>query len=920
MKKKLLLLTGLIAVSVSAITISSMFSASNISLITNADVQMYGVTFNSSNNKFHQYTGNVAYDGSTTIQTDLGNDVDFSYYQVKGLASTWHVLGSGGYFYNADPIHGLSSISLSFKTNSANFQILYSYDNSFDHSESFVTSTESNTVFDFDGYYPNYFKVLNTSGSNLNIESVNISLTCINEHPTLSLTSENETMGSVSGGGVKTPGQNVTAVATPNSGYRFVGWYSYLEQISTNPSYSFTMGNEDLVYSARFTYQTYNLVIQSESESKGTVSNSSGSYDYLSNIEISASANTGYTFTGWYDGENLVSTNNPYSFSMPYSNTTYIARFSANEYDLTLNNANNTLGSITGSGTFAYGYSVTITATPNIGVSFLGWFDGGDNLVSSLASYTFSMPHEDLEYTAKFAWTPYSVSLEVNDGNMGSVSGGGSYTYGQHVELVAIPNEHHSFFGWYKGEELLSQEETYSFDMPANSLNYEARFVRNYTIELISEDENKGTVSGPTEWGAGMEVTVTANANIGYAIDYWYDEDLNELSYDASYTFTMPYEDFTLYATFTAGYTLLVTSSDNSKGIVTGGGQIRYGQKVTVSMTYVSGTFKGWYDEGGNFVSSSNPYAFTMPSNDYALDAVFMTDAEEEEAEAWNIAHGITPAVDLENMTVTYGLYPQTVIDDADLLTNLNALDESAIGSNGWYLYDNEYYAKLSATPNNSRSNVFDNGNTIVSGTTYWFKCDPITWNILSNSDGEYYLLSSVLLDAHCYYNSTSSRTIDGQTIYANNYEYSDIRTWLNDDFYNSAFALNNSYIQITTVDNSASTTNNRYRNSFTCANTEDKVFLPSYKDYVNSSYGFSTSADSNTRYCKTTDWARARGAGYSTSSELYYGPYWTRSPYSGYPYNSYSYYACSVLSDLNNFDVSRSSCSVRPGLSIKIA
>lgn len=281
-----------------------------------------------------------------------------------------------------------------------------------------------------------------------------------------------------------------------------------------------------------------------------------------------------------------------------------------------------------------------------------------------------------------------------------------------------------------------------------------------------------------------------------------------------------------------------------------------------------------------------------------------------------NEQYGITPVV--REKTVIYGLYPQKNVNDSSLVSALDALTTTE--SNGWYLYNNDYYAKVSASPYNS-SCAFDNGTIIVSGTTYWFKCEPITWDVLSDTNGEYYILSSVLLDARCYYDSTGYRIIDGKTVYTSNYKYSDIRTWLNNYFYNSAFALNNSYIQVTTVDNSVSTTDTN-SNSYACANTEDKVFLPSYQDYINSSYGFSTSEDStDTRYCRTTDWARARGA-YSSmddSSYLYngYGSYWTRSPSSRYSGNVW-------LVDHNGcLDYSSNIVkfySIRPAITIKIA
>ena len=164
--------------------------------------------------------------------------------------------------------------------------------------------------------------------------------------------------------------------------------------------------------------------------------------------------------------------------------------------------------------------------------------------------------------------------------------------------------------------------------------------------------------------------------------------------------------------------------------------------------------------------------------------ATFTNEAFEEQTATVTldklVYHGEIPLLSDDGETVTYGLYPQTNVNDTDLLEALNELTDAE--SNGWYLYDNEYYAKVAATPYDS-SYTFNNGTTIVSGTTYWFKCEPITWNVLSNNDGEYYILSSVLLDTHRYDASS------------NNYANSEIRTWLNNDFYNSAFALGNSNI-----------------------------------------------------------------------------------------------------------------------------
>lgn len=905
MKKNKIFLLSLLSSSVLSLALVITSFNVNSDISAHADNVSYGITFSSTNNKFFAGTGASPQSGDATVHTDLGNDVGFTYYNVAGGSSSmWHLVTPSGYFYNTTPILGLNKISIMSAQAGRSYKLYWSKDTNFDelNSETFTTDT-SYVDFDFNDFLPKYFKFENIDSNNVSIKNMDIKLSCVNNYPYIALLKNDDAMGTVTGEGAKTTGEEVTIVATPNQGYRFIGWYADDVLISTNSTYTFNIGNDDLVYTAHFTHQSYNFVVQSESNEKGTVSDSSGEYNYLSNVSVEATANTGYSFSGWYRGNSFVSNSNPYLFSMPYNDLTLTAKFSANPYHLTLVNANSDLGSVTGAGTYTYGSSVTVNATPNTGVSFLGWYNENDELIASSNQYQFNMPYEDITLTARFAWTQYSVVATPNDGNLGTATGSGSYIMNQQVNLTATPNEHCSFMGWYIDDELQSIDTLYTFNMPCSNLEIEARFTPNYAIMAYSDNESMGTVIAPSEWGAGLEVTVGVNPNEGCVLDYWADENYDILSYDASYTFIMPNHDIELIAVFGTGYTLTVTSSDEAKGTVIGGGQYVVGRNVTVTMNYISGIFMGWFDGNNQLVATNNSYTFSMPSNDYSLEARFMSQQE------WNIAHGVTPTISSDEKTITYGLYPQTNVNNPSLISALNGLTNPE--SNGWYLYGNEYYAKVNATPYSS-SYKFDNGTTIVRGTTYWFKCEPITWNVLSNSNGKYYILSSVLLDAHRY-NKYYSGTEDGH--YANNYKYSEIRNWLNADFYNSAFALNNSYIQTTNVDNAASTTNSS-TNQYACENTQDKVFMPSYQDYNNSSFGFSSSSS---RQCRTTDWARARGSYYCSNNSSYYydGWYWTRSPSS-----DVSHYAWSVGHDgyFSRSSVYDADSSVRPSLTIHIA
>ena len=256
---------------------------------------------------------------------------------------------------------------------------------------------------------------------------------------------------------------------------------------------------------------------------------------------------------------------------------------------------------------------------------------------------------------------------------------------------------------------------------------------------------------------------------------------------------------------------------------------------------------------------------------------------------------------------ISYGLYPQTHVGDSKIIDSLNAIP--APESNGWYLLNEEYYAKKLVNPSGSDYKYSD-GSLATSGSSDWFRCEPIEWKILSINNGEALVVSDLLIDAHRY-NEYYDGLKDGH--YANNYKYSEIRQWLNDDFYGSAFSLDSSSVLTTEVDNSAPTTDSN-SNQYACENTEDNVFLLSYKDYTNTAYGFSSSTgNSDSRKCKPTDWALANGA-YQNSNG--YGYYYTRSPYFDISSNAWSVYGSgTVFGD----SVDGGLVGVRPALRLKI-
>ena len=214
-----------------------------------------------------------------------------------------------------------------------------------------------------------------------------------------------------------------------------------------------------------------------------------------------------------------------------------------------------------------------------------------------------------------------------------------------------------------------------------------------------------------------------------------------------------------------------------------------------------------------------------------------------------------------------FGEYPQSLKAEGV------SIDEGITDERGYfYGSDGEWYAKVVANPVEANY-TFSNNSAVTEGEVYYFKVEPIRWRILEERDGQAFILCDSIIANHRYDADSS------------NYAESEIRAWLNNEFYNTAFTdLQKNMILVATVDNSVSTTGYR-NNPYVCDNTEDKIFLLSYAEATNSKYGFS-SDDSDfdeARRMLTTDFSRASGASMDTTDYYGCGIWWLRSPNNGY-------------------------------------
>ncbi len=424
---------------------------------------------------------------------------------------------------------------------------------------------------------------------------------------TITATANPTNGGTITGAGTYNQGQTCTLVATPNSGYTFTNWTENGTQVSTNATYSFTVtANRTLV--ANFALSTYTITATANPTNGGTITGA-GTYNQGQTCTLVATPSANYTFTNWMENGTQVSTSATYSFTVT-ANRTLVANFTRPTYTITATANPTNGGTITGAGTYNQGETCTLVATPSANHTFTNWTENGTQ-VSTNATYSFTVT-ANRNLVAHFSQNTYTITATASPTNGGTITGAGTYNYGQTCTLVATSNETYDFENWTLNGNVVSTDPSYSFTVTNNS-SFVAHFaVKTFTVSVSADGE--GTVSGGGTFSYGQTCAVTAHANTNYHFLYW-TENATPVSYDLEYIFDVT-SNRVLVAHFTIDtYDIMVTANPQEGGTVSGGGTFAVGEVVVVNVEPNSGyVFQGWY-ENGEVVSMEEAYSFTVEGN-----------------------------------------------------------------------------------------------------------------------------------------------------------------------------------------------------------------------------------------------------------------------------------------------------------------
>ena len=310
-----------------------------------------------------------------------------------------------------------------------------------------------------------------------------------------------------------------------------------------------------------------------------------------------------------------------------------------------------------------------------------------------------------------------------------------------------------------------------------------------------------------------------------------------------------------------------------------------------------------------------------------------------------------------------FGSYPQSRVTDTSTISTLNS-KASGWESYNYYTGTGSYadgqmtasnymqYCDVKLDGNKYRGVTFSQYRPYYTGytssasysyqddhgfnvdTVYWFKYEPLEWRVLDASTG--LVMCETIIDSQPYNNYIISNGTDShgytaywgnsaQTYYASDYANSSIRKWLTEDFYATAFSsTQQSKIKTTTLNNDGyyTLTGTTGYEDYDSAATNDKIFLLSYDEVLNSSYGFSTSNSTydSARQAKGSDYAKCQGLYvYNSSGSSYDGcsSWRLRSP------GINSYFTCSVNYDGNVHSLYytySTNIGVRPALKLNLS
>lgn len=353
----------------------------------------------------------------------------------------------------------------------------------------------------------------------------------------------------------------------------------------------------------------------------GSTSNagvSTGTYYRDTSQTITAkAAPTGYSFVGWYEGSNLISSSLQVSITMS-ANRTLVARYQIKTYVVNAISDDTTKGIVSPAGqTVEHGKNATVTASRKTGYKFDGWYNRTTK-VTSANPYTFA-PTANITLTAKWAINTVSDTVKISPSGGGTVSP--NPITGQEntaISTTATPATGYNFKHWRYNDSSASGGYSESTTNPlkitiTGKRDITAVFeLKSYTVTW---NANGGTVSPASTTkthgstlGTLPTPTRASTAEYSYTFAGWFTAASDGTQISTTTTVT---KDVTYYAHWTATKRSYTATFNGNGGSTPSPSSItkKYNTALGTlpTCTRTGYTFLGWYtaSSGGTKISTT---------------------------------------------------------------------------------------------------------------------------------------------------------------------------------------------------------------------------------------------------------------------------------------------------------------------------
>jgi len=277
-------------------------------------------------------------------------------------------------------------------------------------------------------------------------------------------------------------------------------------------------------------------------------------------------------------------------------------------------------GTVLGGGTFAQGSTVTMSATPKSGFSFINWTDSASGIIASTSSgFTFKMAG-NRSLVANFSLIPpaqFALVLSSLPLAGGATFGSGSYNTGTLVTAIESPSAGYTFTNWTESGTIVSTNSSFQFAITGNRTlvaNFSAIPALQFAVILTSNPAQGGTTTGSGSYNSGTSLNISATPAIGYTFVNWTDNATGTIvSASALYTFNVV-ANRSLIANFAINtYTLTGTAINGV--IVKNPNQINYNYGTQVQLTATPNPGYSFTSWSGDASGNTNPLLITMNAN-----------------------------------------------------------------------------------------------------------------------------------------------------------------------------------------------------------------------------------------------------------------------------------------------------------------